>query len=61
MDKRGAKGYWISTATIIDQELFDEYVKKVGPFLKHREDRLLHIGYIQYTCRKFLLRVTLCY
>ena len=34
MDKRGAKGYWISTAKIIDQELFDEYVKKVGPWLK---------------------------
>ena len=34
MDKRGAKGYWISTAKIINQELFDEYVKKVGPWLK---------------------------
>ena len=34
MDKRGAKGYWISTATIINQELFDEYVNKVGPWLK---------------------------
>tara|TARA_Y100000589_G_scaffold73364_1_gene66441 strand:- start:373 stop:714 length:342 start_codon:yes stop_codon:yes gene_type:complete len=34
MDKRGAKGYWISTAKIIDQELFDEYVKKVSPWLK---------------------------
>ena len=34
MDKRGAKGYWISTARIINQELFDEYVKKVGPWLK---------------------------
>ena len=34
MDKRGAKGYWISTAKIIDQELFEEYVKKVGPWLK---------------------------
>ena len=34
MDKRGAKGYWISTAKIIDQQLFDEYVKKVGPWLK---------------------------
>ena len=34
MDKRGAKGYWISTAEIIDQELFDEYVKKVSPWLK---------------------------
>jgi len=34
MDKRGAKGYWISTAKIINQELFDEYVYKVGPWLK---------------------------
>ena len=34
MDKKGAKGYWISTATIINQELFDEYVRKVGPWLK---------------------------
>ena len=34
MDKRGAKGYWISTAKIIDQELFDEYVKKVVPWLR---------------------------
>ena len=34
MDKRGAKGYWISTARIINQDLFDEYVKKVGPWLK---------------------------
>ncbi len=34
MDKRGAKGYWISTATIINQELFDEYLIKVGPWLK---------------------------
>ena len=34
MDKKGAKGYWISTATIINQELFDEYVIKVGPWLK---------------------------
>ena len=34
MDKRGAKGYWISTAIIINQELFDEYVIKVGPWLK---------------------------
>ena len=34
MDKRGAKGYWISTAKIIDQELFDEYVKKVGSWLR---------------------------
>ena len=34
MDKKGAKGYWISTAKIIDQQLFDEYAKKVGPWLK---------------------------
>ena len=34
MDKRGAKGYWISTARIINQDLFDKYVKKVGPWLK---------------------------
>ena len=34
MDKRGAKGYWISTAKITNQELFDEYVKKVVPWLK---------------------------
>ena len=34
MDKRGAKGYWISTARIINQDLFDEYVKKVVPWLK---------------------------
>ena len=34
MDKRGAKGYWISTAKIINHELFDEYVNKVGPWLK---------------------------
>ena len=34
MDKRGAKGYWLSTAKIIDKELFDEYVKKVVPWLK---------------------------
>ncbi len=34
MDKKGAKGYWMSTAKIIDQELFDEYVRKVGPWLR---------------------------
>ncbi len=34
MDKKGAKGYWISTSTVINQELFLEYVKKVGPWLK---------------------------
>ena len=34
MDKRGAKGYWISTARIVNQELFDEYVSKFIPWLK---------------------------
>ena len=34
MDKKGAKGYWISTAKIINQDLFEEYVNKVGPWLK---------------------------
>ena len=34
MNKRGAKGYWISTAKIINQDLFDEYVNKVRPWLK---------------------------
>ena len=34
MDKKGAKGYWISTATITNPELFAEYVDKVGPRLK---------------------------
>ena len=34
MDKKGAKGYWISTAKIINQQLFDEYVEKVRPWLK---------------------------
>ena len=34
MDRKGAKGYWISTAKVINQELFDEYVEKVGPWLK---------------------------
>ena len=33
MDKKGAKGYWISTSTITNQELFAEYVRKVGPWL----------------------------
>ena len=37
MDKKGAKGYWISTATIVDHDLFDDYVKKVGPWLKKVE------------------------
>ena len=34
MDKKGAKGYWVSTARIINQKLFDEYVNKIGPWLK---------------------------
>tara|TARA_Y100001968_G_scaffold330508_1_gene382581 strand:+ start:3048 stop:3392 length:345 start_codon:yes stop_codon:yes gene_type:complete len=34
MDKKGAKGYWISTSTIVDQNIFAEYVEKVGPWLK---------------------------
>ncbi len=34
MDKKGAKGYWISTSRVIDQELFADYVKKVTPWLK---------------------------
>ena len=34
MDKKGAKGYWISTSTVINQELFAEYLEKVGPWLK---------------------------
>ncbi len=34
MDKKGAKGYWISTSRVVDQTLFAEYVRKVGPWLK---------------------------
>ncbi len=34
MDTKGAKGYWISTSTVVNQELFAEYVDKVGPWLK---------------------------
>ena len=34
MNRRGAKGYWISTAKIINQDLFDKYENKVGPWLK---------------------------
>ena len=34
MDKKGAKGYWISTTTVTNQELFAEYLDKVGPWLK---------------------------
>ena len=32
--QKGAKDYWISTAKIINQDLFDENVNKVGPWLK---------------------------
>ena len=34
MDKKGAKGYWISTSTVINKELFAQYLDKVGPWLK---------------------------
>ncbi len=34
MDKKGAKGYWISTSKVTNQDLFAEYVDKVGPWLK---------------------------
>ena len=34
MDKKGTKGYWISTTKIINQELFNEYLNKVAPWLK---------------------------
>ncbi len=34
MDKKGAKGYWISTSTVINQELFAKYLERVGPWLK---------------------------
>ncbi len=34
MDKKGAKGYWISTSTVVDQDLFAKYLEKVGPWLK---------------------------
>ena len=34
MDKKGAKGYWLSTATITNPQLFAEYLEKVGPWLK---------------------------
>ncbi len=33
MDKKGAKGYWISTSTVVNQDLFAEYVEKVKPWL----------------------------
>ena len=34
MDKKGAKGYWISTSTVTNPALFAVYVEKVGPWLK---------------------------
>ena len=34
MDKKGAKGYWISTAKIVDQDMYSKYLEKVGPWLK---------------------------
>ena len=34
MDKRGAKGYRLSTARIVNQQLFDQYVSKFIPWLK---------------------------
>ena len=34
MDKKGAKGYWISTATVVNQKLFAQYVERVGPWLE---------------------------
>ena len=34
MDKKGAKGYWISTATVVNPDLFSQYVEKVRPWLK---------------------------
>ena len=40
MDKKGAKGYWISTAKVINQELFDEYVEKVKPWLKENSGQV---------------------
>lgn len=40
MDKTDAKGYWISTSTVINQDLFAEYVEKVGPWLKEVEGQV---------------------
>ena len=37
MDKKGAKGYWISTAKIINQDLVDEYINKIGLWLREVE------------------------
>ena len=34
MDKKGAKGYWISTSTVFNQELFDKYAEKAATWLK---------------------------
>ena len=34
MDKKGAKGYWITTSTVTNPDLFAEYINKVGPWLK---------------------------
>ena len=34
MDKKGAKGYWISTSTVTNPTLFAEYVEKVAPWLE---------------------------
>ena len=34
MDKKGAKGYWLSTSTVINQELFAQYVELVKPWLE---------------------------
>ena len=34
MDNRGAKGYWLSSARIVNQELFYKYLNKVIPWLK---------------------------
>ena len=33
MNKKGAKGYWISTSTVTNPKLFAEYVEKVVPWL----------------------------
>ena len=41
MDKKGAKGYWLSTVRIINQDLFDEYVNKVVPWLKEAGRKVL--------------------
>tara|TARA_B100000700_G_scaffold275689_1_gene321697 strand:+ start:315 stop:656 length:342 start_codon:yes stop_codon:yes gene_type:complete len=34
MDKKGANGYWISTARVVKPDLFAEYVAKVSPWLR---------------------------